>query len=62
MLLEDTPAKPSLIDYALSVKDQARQVFLVQGEKRAATALRERLGECGLKQTVYPDWHESVEI
>lgn len=52
MLLEDTPAKPSLSDYALSVKDQARQVFLVHGEKRAATALRERLGERGLTLTV----------
>jgi metallo-beta-lactamase family protein len=51
-----------LIDYAMSVKDQARQVFLVHGEERAAAALRECLGERGLKQTVYPDWHESVEI
>ena len=51
-----------LIDYAMSVKDQARQVFLVHGEERAAAALRERLGERGLTQTVYPDWHESVEI
>jgi metallo-beta-lactamase family protein len=51
-----------LIDYAMSVKDQARQVFLVHGEERAAAALRERLGERGLKQTVYPDWRESVEI
>jgi metallo-beta-lactamase family protein len=51
-----------LIDYAMSVKDHARQVFLVHGEERAATALMERLAERGLKQTVYPDWHESVEI
>ncbi|MDP2976914.1 MAG: MBL fold metallo-hydrolase [Anaerolineales bacterium] len=51
-----------LIDYAMCVKDQARQVFLVHGEERAATALMERLGERGLKQAVYPDWHESVEI
>ncbi|MBU4226029.1 MAG: MBL fold metallo-hydrolase [Chloroflexi bacterium] len=51
-----------LIDYAMCVKDQARQVFLVHGEERAATALMERLAERGLKQTVYPDWHESVEI
>jgi predicted metal-dependent RNase len=62
MLVEDTPAKPSLIDYAMSVKDQTRQVFLVHGEERAAAVLRERLGERGLKQTVSPDWHESVEI
>jgi metallo-beta-lactamase family protein len=51
-----------LIDYAMSVKAHARQVFLVHGEERAATALMERLAERGLKQTVYPDWHESVEI
>ncbi len=51
-----------LIDYAMAVKDSARQVFLVHGEERAATALRERLGARGLAQTVYPDWHESVEI
>ncbi|MDI6770737.1 MAG: MBL fold metallo-hydrolase [Anaerolineales bacterium] len=51
-----------LIDYAMCVKDQARQVFLVHGEERAATALMERLAELGLKQAVYPDWHASVEI
>lgn len=51
-----------LIDYAMSVKDQARQVFLVHGEERAATVLMERLAERGLKQAVYPDRHESVEI
>jgi len=62
MLLEDAPARPSLIDYAMSVKDQARQVFLVHGEERAIAALRERLGARGLTQTVYLDWRESVEI
>ncbi len=51
-----------LIDYAMSVKNQARQVFLVHGEERAATVLMERLAERGLKQAVYPDRHESVEI
>jgi len=51
-----------LIDYAMAVKDSARQVFLVHGEERAAAALRERLGARGLTQTVYPDWHASVEI
>ena len=51
-----------LIDYAMCVKDQARQVFLVHGEERAATTLMERLAERGLKQAVYPDRHESVEI
>ncbi len=51
-----------LIDYAMSVKNQAKQIFLVHGEARAATALRERLAERGLTQTVYPDWHASVEI
>jgi len=51
-----------LIDYAMSVKNQAKQIFLVHGEARAATALREHLGERGLTQTVYPDWHECIEI
>jgi len=51
-----------LIEYALSVKDSAKQVFLVHGEVKAATALREHLEQRGLTQTVYPDWHESVEI
>jgi metallo-beta-lactamase family protein len=51
-----------LVDYAMPVKDQARQVFLVHGEAKAATALMERMGERGFTQIVFPDWHESVEI
>ena len=51
-----------LAEYALSVKKQARGVFLVHGEPRAAMALQEHLRERGLSQLHYPDLHESVEI
>lgn len=51
-----------LIDYAMCVKDHARQVFLVHGEERAAAALQERLKVEGLHQLYYPDLRESVEI
>ena len=51
-----------LIEYALEVKSQARQVFLVHGEPKAADMLREKLSEQGLDQVAYPERHEVVEV
>ena len=51
-----------LMEYALSVKDQVKKVFLVHGEKKSALALREGLEEHGLSQVYYPELHSVVEI
>jgi metallo-beta-lactamase family protein len=51
-----------LLEYALEVKAQARQVFLVHGEPKAAGVLREKLAEQGMDQVAYPEMHEVVEI
>jgi metallo-beta-lactamase family protein len=51
-----------LIEYALEVKAQAKQVFLVHGEPDAAGALREKLAERGLDQITYPERHAVVEL
>jgi metallo-beta-lactamase family protein len=51
-----------LLEYALEVKSQARQVFLVHGEPAAAGVLREKLVERGMEQVVYPERHEVVEL
>ena len=51
-----------LLEYALEVKSQAKQVFLVHGEPAAAGVLREKLVERGMEQVVYPERHEVVEL
>jgi metallo-beta-lactamase family protein len=51
-----------LVEYALTVKDQVKKVFLVHGEERPAMALKEKLVEQGLSQVYYPELHSSVEI
>ncbi|MFZ5878419.1 MAG: MBL fold metallo-hydrolase RNA specificity domain-containing protein [Chloroflexota bacterium] len=51
-----------LMQYALGVKGQVRQVFLVHGEEKSAAAFRAKLKEHKMDQTHYPDLHESVEI
>jgi metallo-beta-lactamase family protein len=51
-----------LAEYALSVKNQVKKVFLVHGEKKAAMALREKLSERNLSEVYYPELHSSVEI
>ena len=51
-----------LIDYALSVKDSAKKVFLVHGEKRAAKALNEQLEAAGMDRAHYPEWGSSAEL
>ena len=51
-----------LMEYALTVKDQAKKVFLVHGEEKAAMALKEKLAEKQLSQVYYPELHSSIEI
>jgi len=51
-----------LVEYALTVKDQVKKVFLVHGEEKSAMALKEKLAEEQLSQVYYPELHSSVEI
>lgn len=51
-----------LMKYALNVKDTVKQIFLVHGEEKQATTLKEKLKENNLSQVYYPDLHESVEL
>jgi metallo-beta-lactamase family protein len=51
-----------LVEYALRVKDTAKQVFLVHGEPTPAGALTEKLAEAGMGQIAYPEQGFSVEI
>jgi metallo-beta-lactamase family protein len=51
-----------LVDYATSVKNTVKKVFLVHGEERSATALTEKLNEKGMQEVYYPELHSSMEI
>ena len=51
-----------LVEYALRVKETAKEVFLVHGEQAPADALTQKLAEAGMRQISYPDYRESVEI
>lgn len=51
-----------LVEYAMSVKDQVKKVFLVHGEEKSASALREELNARNLSQVYYPELHSVVEI
>lgn len=51
-----------LVEYALRVKDSAKQVFLVHGEPDPAGALTKKLAEAGMGQVSYPEQGYSVEI
>ena len=48
--------------YAMGVKDQVKQIFLVHAEPDAAAVFQGKLAEGGLHQTHYPRLHEGVEI
>jgi metallo-beta-lactamase family protein len=48
--------------YALGVKSEVKQIFLVHGEPKPAAALIAKLKEHGLDRTHYPDLHESVDL
>jgi metallo-beta-lactamase family protein len=51
-----------LTQYAMSVKEQAKQIVLVHGEPDAATAFQERLRANGLDRLMYPELYASVNI
>ena len=51
-----------LVDYALAVKQQVKQIFLVHGEAGPAEALQQKLRQNQMPQTHYPELHEAVEI
>jgi metallo-beta-lactamase family protein len=51
-----------LTQYALGVKGQVKQIFLVHGEEKSAAAFQAKLKENKMDQTHYPELHESVEI
>ena len=51
-----------LIEYARSVQDTVKKVFLVHGEERGAKPLMEKLAEVGMKEVYYPAPHTQVEI
>ncbi len=50
--------RDALLKYALRLKGQAKQVFIVHGEPRGAEPLMEALREHGMKVS-YPDLHDS---
>jgi metallo-beta-lactamase family protein len=52
----------TLTEYALTLKNQLKNIFLVHGEADAETALQARLNEAGERKLVYPDLHEAVEL
>lgn len=51
-----------LVEYALRVKERAKQVFLVHGEPKPAEILSEKLVEAGMEEPIYPELGESVEV
>lgn len=51
-----------LVEYAAGLKGQVKNIYLVHGEEKAATALKEKLRQAGLGNIHYPDLHQSAEI
>ncbi len=51
-----------LLQYAASVKNQVKKIFLVHGEEEAAEALMIKLKENNFGQVEYPDYGQEVEI
>ena len=51
-----------LVEYALRVKESAKQVFLVHGEEKPAQVLMEQLAAQGMKQVLYPNLHDTFTL
>ncbi|MBV6396809.1 MAG: Ribonuclease [Anaerolineales bacterium] len=51
-----------LMQYALHGNGKKRQVFLVHGEEKPATILKNKLGDVGVSRVEYPDMQDSVEL
>ena len=51
-----------LTNYAVSVKNTVKKVFLVHGEQMPALALSQKLQERNMRQVYYPELHSSEEL
>ena len=51
-----------LVEYASGVRNGVEYVFLVHGEERGVTPLKEKLKENRVKHVFYPAMHTSVEL
>jgi metallo-beta-lactamase family protein len=51
-----------LVEYAQATQQTVKEIFLVHGEERQALALQEKLREAGMRQVVYPQLGEKVEV
>jgi metallo-beta-lactamase family protein len=51
-----------LVEYAARVKNSAEYIFLVHGEERGVTPLKEKLKENGVKHIFYPGLHTTVDL
>lgn len=51
-----------LVEYATSVKQSVKDVFLVHGEENQATTLTALLKERGMDKVHYPELHDSVDV
>ena len=51
-----------LIEYALQVKGQVHQVFLVHGEQKPAAILTEKLHAGGMARVAYPELHSVADL
>jgi metallo-beta-lactamase family protein len=51
-----------LTNYAVSVRDSARKVFLVHGEAMPAAALTQKLLERSMREVYYPELHSATEL
>jgi metallo-beta-lactamase family protein len=51
-----------LVDYAGSIKDRVKKIFLVHGEQKPAEALQESLKAESLPEVYYPALHSAVDL
>jgi len=51
-----------LMQYALHGNGKKRRVFLVHGEEKPATILKNKLSDVGVSRVEYPDMQDSVEL
>ncbi len=54
--------QPFLLKYAKATADQAKRIFLVHGEPKAASALLDKLSENGIRRVDYPTLHQTVHL
>jgi metallo-beta-lactamase family protein len=51
-----------LLEYAQATRDTVRTYYLVHGEQTAADALRGKMAQVGIRNTVFPSLYSTVEI